>query len=76
MKKISIIVVKRICKILFYPMGKISWILHKLFPKEYPVITCAGCLNDICNHRTTEYNSYCYYIKKKNRKIWIEESDK
>ena len=68
-------IIKFICKTLSYPIGKIKYLLHKLFPKDVPILSCYGCLNDICEHRCTEYNAICYYHTKKNRKLIVESDE-
>jgi hypothetical protein len=52
-----------------YVIGKIQYLLHKLFPKHIPIMSCYGCLNNTCSHRTTKNNSICYYHTKKKRTI-------
>jgi hypothetical protein len=54
----------KICTILLHIIGKVQYLLHKLFPKHIPIMSCYECLSDTCNHRTTKHNSICYYHKK------------
>ena len=62
-------IVRIICKIIY----KIQYLLHKLFPKNIPILTCNGCpiqeIYDNCPYRAKKVNLICYYHTKKNRKI-------
>lgn len=62
-------IIKFMARCLCYIIGKIQWWLHNLFLKHIPIISCYGCLNDLCGHRVTKHNAICYYHTKNNRKI-------
>lgn len=53
---------------------KIMYILHKLFPKTFPIFTCRGCWLsqeklEKCPYKPEKGNLICYYHTKKNREI-------
>lgn len=67
--KIIKFIVRIICKIIY----RTQYLLHKLFPKIIPIITCNGCLTqelyDSCPYKAKKDNLICYYHTKKNRKL-------
>lgn len=69
-------IIKKICNILCHVEGKILYLLHKLFPKDVPLNSCYGCLNDICEHRCIQHNAICYYHTSKNRNLNYYNSKK
>ncbi len=53
---------------------KLMWVLHKLFPKHVPVLTCRGCCLtqeklEKCPYKPEKGNLVCYYHTKKHREV-------
>ena len=57
------------------------YILHKLFPKTFPIFTCRGCWLsqeklEKCPYKPEKGNLICYYHTKKNREIQKAKENK
>lgn len=71
--KISVKIIKFIVEILCRTIFKVQYILHKMFPKHFAILSCNGCPTqeryDSCPYKPKKGNMICYYHTKKNRKI-------